>query len=99
LYALSQRNGSIQWAVRLGIDATTLPVRVAGPNANTEMALVVSTDTNTLLALDVRSGEMFWKRHLGARCAGRPVIVDRLAYVPSCDGRIHEIDLADGHVV
>jgi outer membrane protein assembly factor BamB len=96
LYALSQKTGRIVWAMRVGIDSATLPVRVAASGARPEMVLVPSTDTETLTALNAATGDQLWKYRLGAPCVGRPLIVDQWAYVPTYDGKVHEIELVGG---
>jgi outer membrane protein assembly factor BamB len=98
LYALSQKNGRIVWAMRVGIDSTTLPVRVR-TGTRSEMVLVPSTDTETLTALNAATGDQVWKYRLGAPCVGQPVIVDQRAYVPTYDGKVHEIELATGKLL
>jgi hypothetical protein len=99
LYALSQRSGRIIWAMRVGIDTATLPVRVPPSGGRPEMVLVPSTDTETLTALNVATGEQRWKYRLGAPCVGQPLIVDQRAYLPTYDGKVHEIELARGESV
>jgi outer membrane protein assembly factor BamB len=96
LYALSQKTGRIVWAMRVGIDFTTLPVRVPASGARPEMVLVPSTDTETLLALNVATGDQLWKYRLGAPCVGQPLIDDQRAYLPTYDGKVHEIELVGG---
>jgi outer membrane protein assembly factor BamB len=96
LYGLSQNNGDILWAMRVGIDTTHLPLRVPPAGNAPELALVLSADTLTLTAVIARTGETLWKRPLGAASTGRPVIVDRRVYVPTLNGEVHEIELAGG---
>jgi outer membrane protein assembly factor BamB len=97
LYALSQKTGRIVWPpIRVGIDSTTLPVRVPAFGARPEMVLVPSTDTETLLALNVATGDQLWKYRLGAPCVGQPLIVNQRAYLPTYDGKVHEIELVGG---
>jgi hypothetical protein len=61
------------------------------------MVLVPSSDTNILTARDVATGQPLWRYDLKAPCRGRPVIVGRRAFFPTLDGKVHEIELADGH--
>jgi outer membrane protein assembly factor BamB len=99
LYALRRSNGQLQWWRRVGIDTATLPVRVPAKDPNPELFLVASADSKTLTALN-ESGRAVWEYHLGQPSRGRPLIVeraiDRLAYVPTLDGRIDVIELAKG---
>ncbi len=96
LYGLSQRSGEILWAMRVGIDTTTLPLRVPGSGARPEMVLALSADTETLTAVNAATGETLWRYPLGAPCLGLPVVVGPRAYVPTYDGKVHEIELAKG---
>jgi outer membrane protein assembly factor BamB len=98
LYALRQGDGEVKWALRVGIDTSELPVRVPRTPVNPELFLVLSADTATLTALDT-DGQQVWRYRLSAPCLGRPVIVDRAAYVPTADGLVHEIELAKGKLV
>jgi outer membrane protein assembly factor BamB len=95
LYALRQGNGSIKWARRVGIDTTALPVRVPPSPASSERILVLSSDSQTLTALDT-DGNAVWQYRLSSPCLGRPVVVAQRAYLPTYDGRVHEIELARG---
>jgi len=99
LYALDAKDGQVRWARRVGIDTATLPVRVPAGEINAELVLVLSSDTNTLTACDVQSGEALWSYHLGQPCLGRPVLVGRRAYVATIDGHVHEIEIVRGQVL
>jgi outer membrane protein assembly factor BamB len=99
LYALRQDNGDILWARRVGVDTAQLPVRVPRVGNTPEMALVLSADTLTLTAVNPRTGGMLWQHHLGAASLGRPVVVDRRAYVATHDGEVREIELAGGELL
>jgi outer membrane protein assembly factor BamB len=96
LYALAQNSGDLLWATRVGIDTATLPVRLPVTPTSPEMVLVVSADRNTLRALDARSGKLIWQHELEQPCLGRPVVVRNRAYVPTYDGKVHELELVEG---
>jgi outer membrane protein assembly factor BamB len=91
LYAMSETDGKVLWATRVGTDTYNLPVRTG------EMVLVPSPDSNILIAREVGTGKPLWRYDLKASSKGRPMIVGGRAYVATLDGKIHEIDLADGH--
>jgi outer membrane protein assembly factor BamB len=95
LYAQKRSNGAVKWALRVGIDTTALPVRVPRTASSPERILVLSSDAETLTALDAEGNEL-WKYHLTKPCLGRPVVVDQRAYLPTYDGQVHEIELALG---
>ena len=95
LYALKQTNGDTKWAVRVGVDTTALPVRVPATETSPERILVPSADALTLAALDP-NGERLWEYPLSGQCLGRPLVIGNLAYVPTYDGKVHVIELAQG---
>lgn len=90
LYALRGKDGKFLWAARIGIDASAPPVRAR------DLALLISSDTNTLSARDIHTGEERWRYDLKAPCPGRPVLVDQRIFVATRDGVVHEIDLRTG---
>jgi len=95
LYGLYRDNGEKAWAVRVGVDTTTLPVRLRRDAANPERILVLSADAGTLTALNDKC-EPVWEYPLGSPCLGRPVIVEQRAFLATYDGIIHEIELIGG---
>ncbi|HXG10005.1 MAG TPA: PQQ-binding-like beta-propeller repeat protein [Gemmataceae bacterium] len=96
LYFLSRNTGAVKGALRVGIDTSTLPIRLPATLANPEMFLVLSTDAATLTALDTSGQRILWEYHLGSPCLGRPLVVDQRVFVPTYDGKVHEIELARG---
>ena len=98
LYALNRTTGQTEWAVRVGVDTTDLPVRVPAQVGLPERILVTSADAKTVTALDA-NGDQVWQYRMGAECLGRPLIVDQLAYLATYDGKIHEIELAQGKLL
>jgi hypothetical protein len=98
LYALDQLSGEELWATRVGIDTVALPVRLPSTPSSPELFLVLSADSKTLMALETRTGKLYWYRELSAPCLGRPVVVDHWAYVPTYDGKVYEIGIAAGNI-
>jgi outer membrane protein assembly factor BamB len=98
LYALNRTNGRTKWAVRVGVDTPDLPVRVPAAVGLPERILVLSADAKTVTALDA-DGVQVWQYRMGADCLGRPLIVDQLAYLATYDGKVHEIELAQGKLL
>jgi PQQ-like domain len=98
LYAKSVTNGEVRWAVRVGIDTTALPVRVPATASAPEIILVLSSDDATLTARDVQ-GPPLWRYPLGAAVLGKPVVVDRRAYLATYSGEVHEIELNEGKLL
>jgi hypothetical protein len=99
LYALNQDGGKPRWCLRVGIDTTALPVRLPATAARGERVLVQSADTKLLLALDVLTGATDWTYALTAPCVGRPVVVEQHLYVPTRDGKVHEIGIESGKLL
>src|SRR5262249_1792389 len=93
LYALRQSNAAIQRFRRVGIDTTTLPVRIPPSPWNEELFLVQSADSRTLTALNALGMDR-WTCELSAPVLGRPVVVKNRAYVATFDGQVYEIELA-----
>jgi PQQ-like domain len=98
LYALNRDTGQADWAMRVGLDTTTPPVRVPAAAGVPELILVLSADTETLTALN-ENGEDVWRYRLSKPCLGRPLIVDQRAFLPTYDGQVHEIDLLKGQLI
>jgi hypothetical protein len=97
LYALTQRDGKFIWATRVGRDSTTLPVRWSSSELGGEVALVISSDSSHwLTARDVLTGQERWRYDLKAPCLAKPVLLGVRAFVPTYDGRVHEVDLVSG---
>ena len=99
LYVLRHSDGQAEWAIPVGIDTTILPVRVPATAGTSELLLVVSADTETLLALDPKEGKEVWRYPLNKPCAGPPIIVEQRAFVPTIDGQVHEIELQNGQLL
>jgi outer membrane protein assembly factor BamB len=99
LYALDEEGGAPRWAIRVGIDTTTLPVLLPRTPFSPELFLVLSADRNMLLAVVAENGTLYWQHQLESPCLGRPTIVNRTAYVPTYDGFVEEIETAEGHLV
>jgi outer membrane protein assembly factor BamB len=98
LYALNRTNGQVKWVVRVGVDDTALPIRVPEKEGVPERILVPSADARTLDALDA-DGERLWQYRLAKECIGRPLVVGNLAYLATYDGKVHEIELAQGKLL
>jgi hypothetical protein len=105
LYALEAQTGERLWAVRVADSATNpraidVPVLVTLADGQTTWAIVVSQKEGQaeLTARDARTGKVQWQQPLEAEVAGRPLILQRRAYVPLADplGTVVEIQLTSG---
>ncbi|HLJ97471.1 MAG TPA: PQQ-binding-like beta-propeller repeat protein, partial [Gemmataceae bacterium] len=83
----------------VGIDTATLPVLLPAAPPYPELLLALSADRHTIMALEPLTGKPAWQHRLSAPSLGRPVIVDRKAYVATYDGYVHEIETALGFVL
>ncbi len=102
LYAFAP-DGTLLWARRLGIDAHRLPDRV---EASRPMRIAVSTEDNTLVALDEATGELRWRYRVGQDIVAPLTIVPRsvgpespgthCGLLPTADGEIHVLELVLG---
>jgi hypothetical protein len=98
LYGLSETTGRIRWARRLGIDTTTLPVRIPAGKGSSERILALSSDSARLDALDPE-GNTLWSYRLGTPSLGRPLVVGQRAYLATYNGDVHEIELNEGRLL
>jgi outer membrane protein assembly factor BamB len=100
LYALEPNNGRVRWATRVGIDTFRMPLRLPpNPIRPFEIILVLSSDTKTLTALDANYGTTVWHHNLKSACLGQPIILGNRAYIPTYDGRVDEIETAEGKLL
>jgi outer membrane protein assembly factor BamB len=99
LYALSQNSGKVQWARRVGMDVTVLPLRLPAGGGKPERLLLPSTDSSVLLALDARDGGVLWQVRLSGPILGKPLVVGPNAYVATADGRVFEVNHFDGQII
>lgn len=98
LYALRRDDGDVAWAYRVGIDTTTLPVRVRGDAVIGERILVLSADRATVTALD-GAGRTLWEHRTGEPSLGRPVVVGTRAYLALANGDVQEIETTRGRLL
>jgi hypothetical protein len=98
LYALARSSGRVRWATRVGVDITSLPVRVPLSPGKPESVLVLSADGRLISAVDARDGATLWKQRLPSPCVGRPVVLDGHGYFATESGKVHDIDLGNGQL-
>jgi tetratricopeptide (TPR) repeat protein len=96
LYALDSKTGNLVWARRVGVDVSDTPLRIAAEADMPERAVVVSSDSRILAAVDVATGVALWRHQLDGVCLARPLLVDGKLLVPTLAGRIEEVEAASG---
>lgn len=106
LYAFT-RHGEFLWARRLGIDSYRLPQRFAASLVAPAMLIAVSTEDNSLVAMEEATGRLLWKFPAGGDLAAPPAIVhlydgpnDTVGRVrgllPTAEGDIRCLEIALG---
>lgn len=101
LYGLSQGDGQVRWAMRVGIDTTLLPARLRAGPAQPELALVLSAVDNTVSAVETVTGRTQWHYQLDAPCSSGPILVGRppIAYLPTENGKVYAIEPLMGRLL
>ena len=111
LYAFGS-DGRLRWVKRLGVDSHRLPVLLPASASSPELAIVVSTAENALLALSVNDGKERWRRQLDPeQNLNAPLTIVRVrdpsdpnapinvfGFLPTTDGSIQVIELHRGYV-
>ncbi len=106
LYAFSNQ-GEFLWARRLGIDSYRLPQRFEANLFAPAMLVAISTDDNSLLAIEEATGKLLWRFPAGSDLAAPPTIVhlyngpnDKVGRVrgllPTADGEIRCLEMVLG---
>jgi outer membrane protein assembly factor BamB len=103
LHALDPVTGELRWACRVGVDTTLLPVRLPAGPAAPAVAILTSSDHNTIWAVEETSGTTIWEQRMDGPCLAQPVLVagadgfagNRLL-VPGYSGRVEERRISDG---
>ena len=89
IYALETTIGDRRWRIPVGGDFSAPLLWDAG-------WLVACLDGGDVLTLRGDTGELLWRRNLGATCTARPAIGGSSLYVPLTDGRLRAVDLRTG---
>ena len=103
LYAFDA-GGKLCWSRRLGVDVDRLPQPMPATATSPPALIALSTEDNTLLALNRTNGQVLWRYHVGKDIAAPLLIVlragaaagGRLGLLPTADGEIHVIELVLG---
>ena len=98
--------GNFLWSRRLGIDSHRLPGRVEATATSPAALIAVSTEDNSLLALEAATGRVLWQYQVGGDIAaplsivtldGGPNAPDKQrGLLPTADGEIHALELVLG---
>ncbi|MFM7148269.1 MAG: PQQ-binding-like beta-propeller repeat protein, partial [Gemmataceae bacterium] len=98
LHAMDAQSGQVRWAMRLGVDSTTLPLRLPAKAGSSERFLVLSSDSSSLFAVDV-GGQILWRYYLGTPVLGKPVLVEERALLATYTGEVHEVETNEGKLL
>jgi outer membrane protein assembly factor BamB len=105
LYALERTTGQCRWALRVGGEVASVPVRLPPTlrsNTGRERFLVLSDEnaiSASVLTLVDEDGGVAWRYSMKATCLGRPLLIDQRAFVPTTDGRVHVLDVKRGRLL
>jgi len=98
--------GALLWARRLGIDSHRLPQRIRATATAPAARIAVSTEDNTLLALEEVTGRLLWRSRVGQDIVAPLCIAQRsvapdapsrqCGLLPTADGEIHVLELVLG---
>ncbi len=91
-YALDERTGRVDWAVRVSDDGPTAAVVE-------DNRVAFNTESCTLFVLNARSGESLWSRWLGDPLMSQPAIADGRVYMAfphAGSHRLVALSLRDG---
>ena len=91
-YAIDASNGKVRWQRRIGGTLPSTPA-IDGPR------LIVSSQSGgTVTALERETGKTLWQLRTSGKVESSPVVVDRIAYFGSTDGRLFAVSSATGRV-
>jgi len=99
LYALDPGAGDVLWARRVGADTILLPLRLPATPIAPELALVLSSDSKAVSALETATGRVIWEHALDEACLGQPVLGANRLLIPTYSGRVDEIDVRGGRLL
>ncbi|HVX58980.1 MAG TPA: PQQ-binding-like beta-propeller repeat protein, partial [Pirellulales bacterium] len=105
LYVFDEQ-GAVRWFRRLGVDSYRPPVRVLDGSTAAEILLAVSSESNSLTALDAETGKLLWSYRPQADISGPLTVIDvpqrngqapkRRGMLPTANGEIHVLELSLG---
>lgn len=93
-YGIDTITGQPVWRRVIGLDVPFYPVIDAGSGA----VLLFDTRSQELLKVDVNSGKLGWRVAIGERAAAAPLVVNGRILLPTDQGRVYGVGLADGAV-
>jgi outer membrane protein assembly factor BamB len=89
LHSIALDRGRIDWSQRVGADV------IGAPTADVDHIYFAAFD-NVLRALDVRNGNLVWRRNLPSRPSGGPLLIDDVVLVPFSTNDIGAYHAATG---
>lgn len=97
--ALDAASGSERWSVSVAMEGEDGSEGFGGGLALGEGVLVATTGFGEVLGLDPSSGEVRWRRSLGAPVRAAPAVVPGIAIAVTRDNTAFGLDTADGTVL
>lgn len=98
--------GQLLWARRLGLDTSHLPSPIEPTTTSPAALLAVSSEDNSLLALEAATGVELWRYPVGQDISIPPTIVAtrdnpaaperRRGFLPTANGELHVLELVLG---
>lgn len=110
VYALDRETGAQQWAYYVGflllnqpstdgkLVYVSYPEKGLWPEKKPKPKFKHLEATHVLLALDIRSGKVSWRRWLDEEVMGAPVVVGNELYLTTFAGTVYRIDKSGGEI-
>ena len=92
IVALASSSGEKLWELSL---PSTVAGKAVGSATLIDDALVVGTTNGQVLAIDVESGQILWEIEMPEPVLAAPVFWGNLMLVPSADGLLRALELAN----
>lgn len=97
MYALAMASGTVRWQQRDSADSTSWVI--GGPALTPDGTLIFGrSSSSSVHALNARTGAEIWRREVGSRVFGSPVVGAATAFVGDGGGWLSALDLESGDI-